>query len=213
MGKAIDITGQKFERLTATKLIDMPDKNGAYWECKCDCGKTIITRGNRLRMGDVKSCGCIRKKHGMTGTLLYKKWVSIKYRCNNPHCTDYMNYGGRGIKVCKEWEESFDSFQKWAYESGYSDGLTIERIDCDKDYCPENCKWIPMPDQAKNRRMCLMFTYNGKTQNLKQWCDDLGLNYKSTHQRIYKLNWSFEKAISTPKIRGSLPRKHILDKC
>lgn len=132
----------------------------------------------------------------MSGTRLYAEWASIKNRCYNPHVQRYNNYGGRGIKMCDEWKNSSDAFFAWAQVNGYSDDLTIERIDVNGDYEPSNCTWIPKEEQANNRSSCLWITFNGKTQNLQQWCDELQLPYKLIHNRIFKLKWSFERAIS-----------------
>lgn len=133
----------------------------------------------------------------------------ILRRCYNPHQKSYVRYGARGIKVCDEWlnpELVFEgtkhstkgwlNFQEWALSHGYKEGLTIDRIDNNEGYCPENCRWVDRKVQANNRTYCRMITYNGKTQNLKQWCYELGLEYKTIHRRIKSLNWTIEKAFT-----------------
>lgn len=178
----------------------------ARWKCLCDCGNYTIVRGSNLKNGAVKSCGCLQKNppnitHRMTGTRIYRIWQLMKRRCNDPNNPAYKNYGGRGISVCKEWEKSFTAFYDWAINHGYTEELTIDRIDVNGNYCPDNCQWITLSEQAANRRMNLNIEYHGKTQNLKQWCDELHLDYKRTHNRITKLGMSFEKAISMPVMK------------
>jgi hypothetical protein len=122
----------------------------------------------------------------------------MRNRCKRESVKSYKDYGARGIKVCAEWEKSFEPFRDWALENGYSDDLTIERKNHDGDYCPENCCWVTKAAQANNRRMCVEIEYNGRTQNLMQWCNELGLNYKRIHNRMNKLGMTFEEAISKP---------------
>lgn len=204
MSKFIDITGKRFSNLVVIKRIENASGGVAMWECLCDCGKTTKVRGSNLKSGAVKSCGCRRinakptLRHNMSNSRLYREWASIKIRCNNPSHLSYKNYGGRGIKMCEEWCLSFESFMRWALDNGYSDDLTIERKDVNGDYCPDNCTWIPADEQQGNRRSCYTITYNGKTQNLVKWCNELNLSYKLIHNRMHKLGWTFEKAISEP---------------
>ena len=202
MSKFIDMTGQRYNRLTVVEIVEGSAPVKSYWKCVCDCGNVTFVSGANLRSGAVKSCGCLRKdikttlRHNMTGTRLYNVWASMKNRCYNPNQASYKNYGGRGIHMCEDWRKTPDKFFEWAMGSGYSDDLTIERIDVDKDYCPENCKWIPFNTQQSNRTSCRSFTHDGRTQNLTDWCKELGLQYKQIHNRIYKLGWTFERAIS-----------------
>lgn len=199
MSKFIDITGNRYNHLTVIRRLDNASNGVAVWECLCDCGNITQVRGTNLKSGAVKSCGCLRKttkptlRHNMSNTRLYRKWASIKSRCKDPNNKDY---GQRGIKMCEEWATSFEAFMEWAVSNGYSDDLTIERIDVNGDYCPENCTWIPWEKQQGNRRICRAIEHNGKTQNLAEWCRELGLSYSAIHNRIYKLGWSFERAIS-----------------
>lgn len=204
MSKLIDITGNRYCKLVVLKRLENAKGGIPVWECLCDCGNVTRVRGNNLKSGAVKSCGCLKKeakptlRHNMSKTRLYREWASIKRRCYTKSDKGYKNYGLRGIKMCDDWKNSFESFMKWALENGYTDALTIERIDVNKDYCPENCAWIPFDEQQKNRRTCRYFRYKGKEKNLSEWCKELGLSYKNVHNRIYKLGWTFEKAISEP---------------
>lgn len=163
MGKAIDLTGQKFGRLTVLKRAEnYISPNGgkrAQWLCKCECGKEVVVLGNNLRKGLTRSCGCFQKErlseistvHKATGIRLHNEWRAMKARCNIPSCSNYEYYGGRGIKVCDEWINDFEAFKQWAIKNGYADKLTIDRIDVNGDYCPENCRWISFQENCWNR--------------------------------------------------------------
>lgn len=205
MSKFIDLTGQKHHMLLVLELAGK--KHGHLnWKCLCDCGNITYTLGCDLTSGRKKSCGCLSRymriqnntTHGMSKTRLYTIWNGIKKRCYNPNFENYKHYGGRGIEVCNEWKNDFEVFASWAMDNGYTDELTIERIDVNKNYCPENCKWITKTEQAKNKRTSRYFTYDGKTQILKDWCREVGLPYKAVHRRIFERGWSFEKTISQP---------------
>jgi hypothetical protein len=118
-------------------------------------------------------------------------------RCEKPNCKAYKWYGKRGIKVCEEWK-TYEGFKAWVLATRPREDYTVERIDVNGDYCPSNCTWIPISEQANNRTTCVLIEYNGKKQNLMQWCEELGLTYKRVHNRMHKLGWSFERAISEP---------------
>ena len=159
MGKPIDITGQKFGKLTVLGVHHLGKRNTRYWLCKCECGKETVQISANLKSGRIKSCGCQRyielsernKKHGMAGTRIYRIWRGMISRCKYKTATGYENYGARGISVCKEWED-FERFYLWALENGYSDELTIERKNVDGNYEPGNCEWITWEMQASNKR-------------------------------------------------------------
>ena len=212
MTKCIDLTGKRFGRLVVIKRVEnYVSPNGskyARWLCRCDCGKEKVVKTVCLNDGDTQSCGCIHserlaernranKKLGKTNHRLYKIWCGIKARCKNSNATDYDIYGGRGITICEEWKNDFSLFYNWAVNNGYKDNLTIDRVDTNGNYCPENCKWSTTKEQSNNKRNNKYITYKGQTKTLSQWCDELGLKYSKIKQRIQSGNWSVERAFTT----------------
>ena len=121
----------------------------------------------------------------------------MKTRCNNPNRKDYSLYGGSGITVCDEWSGAggFENFYKWSIDNGYRDDLSIDRIDSSRGYSPDNCRWVDMKTQSNNKRCCHYITHNGKTQTLKQWCEEKNLKYHTIFARIVKYKWPIEKAL------------------
>lgn len=209
----IDLTGQRFGRLVAIRIYEH-SKDKITWLCKCDCGNEKVVDGHELRRGGTRSCGCLHDelaaerslKHGGTRSgqkdRLYSVWASMKDRCNNPNSDFYYRYGGRGIKVCDEWANDYAAFKKWAYENGYDDKAkfmqcTIDRIDLDKGYSPENCRWTDIVGQANLRSTSHWVTYNGKTQTIAQWAREYNMGYSALSIRLSK-GWPIEKALETP---------------
>lgn len=172
------------------------------WLCKCSCGNIKTVSGRHLRMNEVQSCGCLNEevkfKHGQSHTKLHNIWLNIKARCTNERNKNYNNYGGRGIKVCDEWigKNGFINFYNWSYENGYKEGLSIDRINNDGNYCPENCRWVTMKVQANNTRKNRYITYNGERRTLSEWSEITGISAYVLQNRLSKLGWSVERAMT-----------------
>ena len=189
--KQKDIAGQRFGKLIAIRVVGQDSYSRNIWECICDCGNyTEVMIGN-LTSGSTQSCGCNHDGHPThkeTKTRLYRIWQNMKSRCYYDNDDAYMNYGARGISVCKEWKDDFLIFKKWAIENGYSNHLTIERKDVNSNYCPENCCWISKGEQANNKRNTIKIS--GKT--LKEISEITGFKYANlyAHYRRGNLeNW------------------------
>lgn len=211
MGRFKDLTGQKFDRLTVIKRAGTSKSGKALWLCECSCREhnQITTTTSNLITGNTKSCGCLHKEsakrtgkaniiHGDTDTRLYRIFRGMKDRCYNSKNKDYARYGGRGIAVCEEWKNDYSSFKNWALSNGYKDTLTIERKDYNKNYCPENCEWITMEQQQRNKSSNRTITYNGETMILVEWAEKLGIPYKVLCARINDKGHTFEEAINMP---------------
>ncbi|MBO7727891.1 MAG: hypothetical protein J6S50_05160 [Oscillospiraceae bacterium] len=213
MRKAIDLTGQRFGRLTALERAE--NKNcKATWRCLCDCGNETTVRADSLISGDTQSCGClhdesleeVRNKHILkhggarhndNTEKLYFTWLNMKKRCENENDPSYKNYGERGITVCDEWHD-YAPFRKWAFENGYyfntnSYEITLDRINVNGNYEPSNCRWVSSKVQNNNRRNNKRITYNGETLTISQWADKLGVNYATLRYRIRC--WGVERAL------------------
>jgi hypothetical protein len=207
--------GAKFGMLTVLKMTGskiMSGKTRKYCDCFCACGKVVSVRVENLgRAKGIESCGCARqsmigrwgeKAVGLSKTKLYATWVHMKQRCYNPKSKAYRNYGGRGIKVCTEWISNFTAFYHWALISGYSDNLTIDRIDNDEDYSPDNCQWVTLQEQQAvgKKRVSSRYRfieYGGLCLSMKGWSLRLCNNEALVCQRL-KRGWNLIKAITTP---------------
>ncbi len=199
-----NLAGKRFGRLVA---VDEVHKNGLlYCNCVCDCGNITEVLPSHLKRGLIRSCGCLRsetskkmmKKHGMKNTRIYKIWIEMRARCTNENYDSYKDYGGRGISVCPEWKNSFENFRDWAFNNGYSDVLTLDRIDVNGNYEPTNCRWATYEEQANNKRTNKIIEYKGEKKTLAEWAREVGINYVTLHRRICVYGWDIEKAIETP---------------
>lgn len=204
--------GKKFGRLTVITV--EPNRHPDYHEyvlCQCACGNVRSVQLSSLLCGKTTSCGCYAKersskvntKHGYTAKRprIYRIWENMRSRCNYAGNTNYVNYGGRGIKVCDAWDD-FATFLAWATDNGYEDSLSIDRIDVNGNYCPENCRWATRKEQDRNKTTSHLLTFGGKTQCLMDWCKELNLTPGCLNKRL-KLGWSVEQALLTPVKKGA----------
>lgn len=206
MPKVVNLIGQRYGRLTVVSLNgsrkNTSGKSYNYWECKCDCGNTVFHTTGNLTSGKIKSCGCYRKEilrhptHGETGTYLYWEFIHMRQRCSdkNKDKKFYKHYAGRGIRVCKEWDSpnAYPIFRDWALSNGYKEGLSIERIDVNGDYCPENCTWIDMKEQQYNKTCTVLV--NGKS--LAKMAREYGIEPRLALGR-YKAGWDLRDILHT----------------
>lgn len=187
-----DIVGQRFGRLVVVKNV-----SGSKYLFRCDCGNEIVTYLSAVKNGYQRSCGCLWderkkafgesvKKHGGYGTNLYSRYCAIKQRCYNPNNQAYHRYGGRGIVMCDEWKNSFESFRKWAYENGYENrkSLSIDRIDNDGDYSPDNCRFVDAQQQSLNRERTVLCEYNGKEYSSWGFAKEFGISSSFVYKRL-----------------------------
>lgn len=193
MPKFIDLTGQRFGRLT---VIDRAPNRGPHvcWKCRCDCGRYSEPMAQTLRVGGAQSCGCIQREkaaaiggrsrtHGRTGDPIYQTWANMIRRCEDPKNKSFAIYGGRGIRVCRRWRESFETFLADMGDKP-SPAHSLERIRTSGDYTPENCTWATKTEQANNRRSNRLLTAAGQTATLAEWARMLGCNRSAIHYRI-----------------------------
>lgn len=216
--KPKDIVGNRYDRLLVEYEVPSIHEGVPRYMCLCDCGNKKEVDKYQLTRGAVRSCGCLakeiwaelmksgavggfNKKHGMRGTRLYSIINGIKERCYNPNRKVYKDYGGRGIIVCDEWLNDYGAFCDWAIQNGYNDTLTIDRIDNNGNYCPENCRWVTMKKQSNNRRNNKLIEYKGETKTISEWCDIFGIDKKLFYHRYNESHWPLDKVFNTP-VRG-----------
>ena len=203
-----NLIGYKFGRLVVQEWHGKNKQGNNTWLCECECGNKVVVRTADLNNGHTKSCGCLAKdsfrkvitKHEKRNTRLYSIWANMRTRCNNQNTGCYDRYGGRGITICEEWE-SFETFHDWAMANGYSDELTLDRIENNAGYSPSNCRWASITVQNSNTRRNHLITYNGKTQTMTQWADEIGIAARTLESRLNRDHWSIERALTTPKQR------------
>lgn len=194
-----DLTGQKFSKLTVIEQAGKDERGSKLWKCKCECGTEKIIKGTNLKSGNTKSCGCfrrnIKKKHGMRNTRVYSCYIRMKTRCNNPNCQEYQWYGARGIKVCEEWASSPMAFIEWALNNGYDDNLTLDRINPDRNYSPDNCRWATQRQQNQNKPTTIWITKDGETKTLSEWSSVLGISRSTAWSRYRERGTVFKEDI------------------
>lgn len=200
-----ELAGHRFGRLVVIRQVAKSiNHRGRKWECLCDCGKTKTVFTTYLTSGGAKSCGCLQvaahqerfTSHGQTGTQVHRAWVRIRQRCANPKHQNWADYGGRGILVCDRWLNSFQAFLE---DMGHPPpGATIDRIDNNGPYAPENCRWATRKEQCRNLRSNVLLTFRGDTKTLAEWAEVLEMNSATISSRIKKRGWSIERAFTTP---------------
>ena len=217
MSRFIDLTGQRFGRLTILYRDDKFKKSGkkeTAYVCQCDCGAVKKIFAYSLKSGNTVSCGCqslenrIKAKttHHLTGTRIYRIWRGMKTRCENSNDYHYKFYGERGIRVCAEWQE-FEPFYDWAIANGYTDDLTLDRIENNGNYEPSNCRWVTQKEQSNNTRKNRVITHNGISHTLYEWANSVNMQPGTFAYRINS-GWSMERALKTP-VRKSANGHHL----
>lgn len=213
-----DLTGKTFGRLTVIEFDHSKPRFYAsggvrghryYWKCLCECGNYKVIEHYNLIQGKINSCGCYNKEiarknhttHSLSNTRIYNIWSKIKSRCYRPKDNKFYIYGGRGIKVCNEWKNDFKAFYDWAMNNGYKNDLTIDRINVNGNYEPDNCRWVDLFVQANNKRNNRIISFNNKKLTLAEWAKELNLPYSVLECRINKHKWSIEDALTIPKKR------------
>lgn len=187
MFKVDDLTGKKFGYLTVIERAPNHIRPSGYkevmWKCRCDCEKEVVRSAKGLKRYNRCSCGCMKSTvtreqattHGCTNTRLFRIWSGIKTRCDNPNDQHWDDYGGRGVIICDEWKNDFVAFKNWAESNGYSDDLTIDRINVNGNYCPENCRWVNWKVQANNKRTTVKINYHGELYTMSELADMFGV--------------------------------------
>lgn len=205
MGNIVDLTGQCFGFLEVVSMTNERKHGKVVWLCRCKCENLCKVTSNNLRNGSTVSCGCYSKKiltksrikHGLYKSRIYNIYICMKERCYNANATSYQNYGGRGIMVCDEWlgEKGFQNFYVWSMSNGYKDSLSIDRIDVNGNYSPQNCKWSTSIEQNNNTRRNNNITLNGETHTISEWSRIKGLSRNTIVARLRR-GWSIEDSLS-----------------
>jgi hypothetical protein len=206
----INLTGRRFGRLVAVGF-DRPigkwgGRDRIFWRCNCDCGNESFVCGEVLRRGDALSCGCLqrelasarKKTHGASRTRLYRIWTHVLSRCRNPNVPQFHNYGGRGVSICKEWENSFEAFAAYIGNPP-SRAHSIDRFpDMNGNYEPGNVRWATAQQQARNRRGIVAVNFEGRSICLAEAAEIVGISYGTVYCRIFRHGWTAERALATP---------------
>ncbi len=212
-----NLVGKQFGRLSVVARGENTKNGKSKWVCVCQCGKSKKKQVTSydLESGKVRSCGCLYKEsnkgrnatHSKTGTRLYQIWLSMRQRCECSSASGFANYGGRGVTVCEAWS-NFQDFHKWAMSHGYADSLTIDRIDVNGNYCPENCRWVTMKEQQNNRRNNRVVEYGGKKYTLSELAQCLKIRPATLAWRIDH-GWKEEEFSLLPNMNNKRIRRNI----
>lgn len=209
MGSFNDLTGRRFERLLVIRRVQNMGNANTKWLCKCDCGNESFVQGGALKDGRVRSCGCLHKetvtKHGMHKSKTYSSWSAMKDRCTNHNKKVFKYYGGRGISYCKEWE----NFETFLSDMGDKpEGTSLDRIDNNLGYSPENCKWSTHKEQLRNTRATTYLKFRGVKKSLQEWAEELEISSVTLKSRINR-GWSIKDTLTRPVNKlMSHKRKH-----
>lgn len=202
--KKLDLSGERFGKLTAICEASERSKcRNVRWICKCDCGNIVTLSTGDLRSGHTKSCGCIRMPVKQEWHRLYRIHKGMRDRCYLKTHEAYASYGGRGITVCDEWlgKGGFYRFKDWALAHGYDDSLTLDRIDANAGYNPDNCRFATYKEQANNKRNNVYLTIDGVTKTFAQWCELYNIAYSTARYRMKTLGWTAKEALTIPLLR------------
>jgi hypothetical protein len=192
--------GAVFGRLTILAFVGYSHTSGSeLCRCRCACGREVVVQHRNLMSGNTKACGCVHRKHGRNDTPEHRVWRKMRERCSNPNAAGFTNYGGRGIRVCERWAEFANFFADMGERP--SPQHTIERIDVNGDYAPENCRWATNAEQQQNRRDNVRLTYGGETHSLTEWARRRGLNAATLYGRLHR-GWPVEAILETPASTG-----------
>jgi hypothetical protein len=201
-----DLRGRRFDRLLVIEFAGIDPRGYAKWRCLCDCGKETVKQGTHMMRGNTRSCGCLvsetaRAKvltHGKTKTTEFRIWTGMIDRATNPNGAAWKCYGGRGITVCERWK----SFENFFSDMGPrpSSEFSLDRIDVNGNYCPENCRWANRATQARNRRSTIYLEFDGKKMSLPEWSEASGISCQTIRYRLLR-HWSVERALTTPSLQ------------
>lgn len=197
--------GYKFAKLTVIKKQDEK-----HWICECECGNKIIATNTEIKRKYIKNCGCDKTKRIVKHThnnRIYNIYYGMKRRCLNKENKDYKNYGAKGITICKEWQEDFLNFYNWAINNGYADNLSIDRIDNNGNYEPNNCRWVTMQEQHRNYSQNRNYTINNQTRCLTEWCEIYHMKYTTVIDRLKK-GATILDALTKPIDKNKIPKKY-----
>lgn len=225
MSRGQPIEGKRFGRLVVVALNkERSTPRRKYYDCLCDCGGAKVALRGNLVGGKTTSCGCYQKEsatssinknrkrgelHGDSKTRLYTIWQNMLNRCRNENIPEYYHYGARGITVCEEWAQSYLLFKQWAIQHGYDDSLTIDRIDCNGNYDPSNCRWVDMKVQANNKRNNKRVEINGIVKTESQWAHDSGVSRGVIARNIRKGLTEDDILTNKRKLKPSTGEKYI----
>lgn len=202
--KPVDLSGQRFGRIVVCDIAERGSAGVAVkWRCICDCGGVSVVASNNLKKGHAQSCGCFAREasairnttHDRSRSPVYKSWRAMINRCTNPKADSFPQYGGRGIAVCERWL----MFENFLADMGdRPDACSIDRVDVNGGYAPENCRWAVSDVQSNNRRNTLHLTHNGVTKPLQHWAREMGIAPRTLRSRIFVQGWSVDSAITRP---------------